>query len=227
MIGQAIAKHMPLPQGAEDTFDAFHALLQRANQTMDLTAVLSDAEALHRHYLDSLTALPLLPEQGSVLDIGTGAGFPGVPLAIARPTLSFTLLDAQQKRVAFLQQAMQALSLPAKAVHARAEDYAREHREVFDIAVSRAVASLPVLLEWALPFVRVGGQCILWKGPGVQAELAEAQRVAPLLGGGDITLHDAPVPGQDWSHVLVVVEKKEPADARFPRKAGMAVKRPL
>lgn len=112
-------------------------------------------------------------------------------------------------------------------MHGRAEDYARGQREGFDIAVSRAVASLPVLLEWMLPFVRVGGQCIIWKGPGAHQELEEARRISPLLGGGAPDIIDAPVPERDWQHVLVVVTKKEPTGSRFPRKAGMALKRPL
>lgn len=225
MIGEDIARYHALPDGAAAKFDAFDALLGAWNARMDLTAVSDDA--LHRHYLDSLTALDLLPEGAQVIDVGSGAGFPGVPLELARPDLSMTLLDASRKRIDFLQHAIDTLPMDATAVHARAEDFPKTHRETFDVAVSRAVASLPVLLEWMLPLVRVGGQCILWKGPGVAAELEDATRVAPLLGGGDIHVQNAPVPGRDWQHVLVIVSKAEATDTRFPRRAGMAQKRPL
>ncbi|MCL1965334.1 MAG: 16S rRNA (guanine(527)-N(7))-methyltransferase RsmG [Firmicutes bacterium] len=227
MIGKGIAAVHSLPEGAAARFDAFHALLTAWNRRMDLTAVTDDTEALHRHYLDSLTALDLLPQGARVVDVGTGAGFPGVPLALARPDIAMTLLDALEKRVRFLTHAAETIGLRAEAVHARAEDYAKERREMFDVAVSRAVASLPVLLEWLLPLVRIGGQCILWKGPGLAAELEGARRVSPLLGGGAVRVADAPVAGRELRHVLVVVSKDAPTPARFPRRAGMAVKRPL
>lgn len=227
MIGAGIAAWHDLPEGAAAQFDAFHALLRQWNARMDLTAITDDEDALYRHYLDSLTALPWLPEGAQIVDIGTGAGFPGVPIKLVRPDASVTLLDALSKRVDFLQHASEAIPFEADVVHARAEDYAKVRREGYDVAVSRAVAPLQVLLEWALPLVRVGGQCIFWKGPGVEAELQAAERVAPLLGGGAIRLVDAPVPGRDWRHALVIVEKAAPTASRFPRRAGMATKRPL
>ena len=227
MIGQGIAAVHPIPVETIRQFDAFHALLTEWNQRIDLTAVVEDRDALYRHYLDSLTAADLLPAGARVVDVGTGAGFPGVPLKLLRPDLQMTLLDALQKRVDFLALAARMVPFEAEVVHARAEDFARGHREAYDVAVSRAVASLPVLLEWMLPLVQVGGRCVLWKGPGAREELSEARRVAPLLGGGMVEVVDAPVPGQDWGHVLVLVEKVEPTPDRFPRKAGMAVKRPL
>lgn len=227
MIGAQIQAMHSLPQGAAAKFDVFHTMLQAANETMDLTAILSDEDALYRHYLDSLTALDLLDTGARVIDVGTGAGFPGVPLLLARPDLSMTLLDALKKRTDFLRQAAAAIPFEATVVHGRAEAYAKDRREQYDVAVSRAVASLPVLLEWLLPFVRVGGECILWKGPGVQAEMEAARRVSALLGGGEIDIKNAPVAGRDWQHVLVIVKKEKPTPDAFPRKPGMAVKRPL
>lgn len=227
MIGSALERYLSLPEGSAERFDAFHALLIAANEHMDLTAVTDDTQAFYRHYLDALTALPWLPEGAKVIDIGTGAGFPGVPLALSRPDLSLTLLDAQKKRVRFLQNAIQTVPFEAISVHGRAEDFAKEARETFDVAVSRAVASLPVLLEWALPLVRVGGHCILWKGPGVEAEISDAGRISPLLGGGAVRMEPVSIPEQPWTRFLVLVDKKKPTPRMFPRKAGMAKKRPL
>jgi 16S rRNA (guanine527-N7)-methyltransferase len=218
---------MALPEGAAEKLNAFDALLRADNQKMDLTAVIDPEEALYAHYLDSLAGAAHLPQGARVIDLGSGAGFPGLPLAIARPDLSFVLLDAQRKRVDFLQRAVSALGIAAEAVHARAEDYARDHREAADAVISRAVARLPVLLEWALPLVRVGGHCLLWKGPGIQEELGDAARVSPLLGGGAPRVLPVLIPGRDWAHVLVLVKKDANTPENYPRKAGMAIKRPL
>lgn len=241
MIGEKIAKAHALPDKAAERFDRFHALLTEWNLRLDLTSAAALRDALHTHYLDSLAALPFLPEGAAVIDIGTGAGFPGVPLLLARPDIRMTLLDALSKRVAFLSRASNEVPFQADCVHARAEDFAKDNREVFDVAVSRAVATLPVLLEWALPLVRVGGRCVFWKGPTVTEEIGGAIKVAPLLGGGNIRVVNADVTAcfpedtldcretdsQTTNHMLVLVDKVEPTDARFPRKAGMAIKRPL
>jgi len=250
VIGDRIARAHSLPERAAERLDRFHRLLTDWNRRIGLTAVIDEEDALFTHYLDSLAALPYLPDGAlTVIDIGAGAGFPGVPLLLARPQFQMTLLDALAKRVAFLSHAAREVPFPAECVHARAEDYAREKREFFDVAVSRAVASLPVLLEWALPLVRVGGLCIFWKGPKVKEELEDSMRVAPLVGGGNVRVVGAFVTDSsgletdqrvdDWTsvgqraaeraagHTLVLVDKVEPTTTRFPRKAGMAVKRPL
>ncbi len=225
-IGAAIAAVHALPDGAAGQFDAFHTLLLDWNARMDLTAV-PEGEMLQKHYLDALTAVDLLPHGARAVDVGTGAGFPGVPLLLARPDLSMVLLDARRKRVDFLSAALMALGLDsgrAEAVHARAEDFARAERTAFDVAVSRAVAALPLLLEWMLPLVRVGGRCVVWKGPGAAEEVEEARRIAPLLGGGEVRAVDAAVPGGGEGHVLVIVEKAGETDARFPRRGAAAKK---
>lgn len=218
---------LSLPEETARRFETFDRLLRQWNEKMDLTAVLEEDEAIDRHYLDSLTGSIFLPENARVIDVGTGAGFPGIPLCLFRPDLEVTLLDAQQKRVSFLQEAIAVLGLRARAVHARCEDFARLEREQYDAAISRAVASTPVLAEWLLPFVKVGGCCVLWKGPAAEAEIQEGGRVAALLGGSGLRVEQAPVPGRDWQHLLVIIEKTEPTPSRFPRKAGMALKRPL
>lgn len=214
-----------------DRLARYHALLTEWNARIDLTAVLEPEEMVDRHYLDSAAplALGLISQGARVIDVGTGAGLPGIPLCILRPDLRVTLLDAQRKRVTFLQAAIEALDLPAQAVHMRAEDAARDEarRETYDVAVSRAVAATPTLLELTLPFVRVGGRAIAWKGPGLQAELEQARRAAHLLGGALEGVLDAPVPGRDWQHVLLVCAKRQKTARQYPRRAGLPGKNPL
>lgn len=225
--------------GIPVTFEAcglickYHELLTQWNEKMDLTNVIDPEEATDRHYADSLlplTCTEFFPLNASLIDVGTGAGFPGLPLAIARPDLKVTLMDAQQKRVNFLQAVIDALELPnVKAVHARAEDGARqaEMREQFDLAVARAVASAPVLLEYLLPFVKTGGKALMWKGPGVRDELPQAAGAARKLGGRLGEAMPMNLPGSDWDHLLIPCEKIEKTLRQFPRKAGTPSKKPL
>ena len=151
-------------QTAMERFEAFHAILDEYNARMDLTAVLDEDERVDRHDLDSAAPLRhgLLTPDAKVIDVGTGAGFPGMPLLILRPDLKMTFLDALQKRISFLEDALGRLGLSATTLHARAEDAARmaAHREMYDVAVSRAVANVSTLSELTLPFVRVGGTAI-------------------------------------------------------------------
>ena len=219
-------------QTAIERFEAFHAILDEYNQRMDLTAVLDEDERIDRHDLDSAAPLAqgLLAPGARVIDVGTGAGFPGMPLLILRPDLRMTFLDALNKRVAFLQDALARLGLQAQTLHARAEDAARlpAHREQYDAAVSRAVAGAAVLQELTLPFVRTGGLSIAWKGPGVQEEMTAARRAAFVLGGTVRGVVPAPVPGrEDWAHCLLITDKTGKTPGVYPRKAGTPGKKPL
>ena len=219
-------------QTAMERFEAFHAILDEYNARMDLTAVLDEDERVDRHDLDSAAPLRhgLLAQDAKVIDVGTGAGFPGMPLLILRPDLKMTFLDALQKRISFLEDALGRLGLSATTLHARAEDAARmaAHREMYDAAVSRAVANVSTLSELTLPFVRVGGTAIAWKGPGVTEELTSGKRAAFLLGGKIRGVLDAPVPGRDdWAHVLLITDKTGKTPAAYPRKAGTPGKKPL
>ena len=221
-----------LDAGQRERFAAFDALLAEANAVLDLTAVQDPVEAVDRHYLDSLTVLrhpDWIPTGARIVDVGAGAGFPGIPLLIARPDIEATLLDAQRKRVDFLRRVIEALGLRARALHLRAEDAARqaEHRERYDVAVARAVAGLPALLELTLPLVRVGGRALAWKGPAVLEELPMASRAALLLGGCLLPPRTAPVPGRDWNHLLITAEKRSKTMRQYPRKAGVPARNPL
>ena len=219
-------------QTAIERFEAFHAILDEYNQKMDLTAVLDEDERIDRHDLDSAAPLAqgLLAPQAKVIDVGTGAGFPGMPLLILRPDLQMTFLDALNKRILFLEDALRRLGLQATTLHARAEDAAKmaDHREMYDAAVSRAVASAAVLQELTLPFVKVGGAAIAWKGPGVQDEMTAAKRAAFVLGGTVRGVYPAPVPRRDdWAHCLLVTDKTGKTPKAYPRKAGTPNKKPL
>jgi len=208
---------------------AYHALLLDWNSRMDLTNVPEEEMAL-RHYADSL--LPLAREEwfpagAGLIDVGTGAGFPGLPLAILRPDLRVTLLDAQRKRCDFLQAAAEKLALDnVRVLHSRAEDAARtELREHFDLAVARAVAPLNVLCEYLLPFVREGGRALCWKGPAVREEQADARRAALLLGAREEPLARLPIPERE--HYVQPYRKIQKTVRQYPRKSGTPSRNPL
>ena len=227
------AAGIPLETQAAGMLARFHSLLADWNTRMDLTAVLDESEMVDRHYVDSLTPLGiqgLIPADTAVIDVGSGAGFPGIPLAIARKDLSVTLLDAQQKRVKFLQEAVCCLGLSnVRVLHGRAEDAGHMPvlREQFGLALARAVAPLPVLLEYLLPFVKPGGRAICWKGPAVHEELPASQLAANLLGGSMEPPILTPIPGRDWAHLLVPCLKAGKTLRQYPRKAGTPGRTPL
>ena len=227
------AASMGLPMTAEQAaqFAAYHGMLASANARMNLTRVPEDPrEAADRNYLDSIAPLAQgFPAAGRAVDVGSGAGFPGIPLSIMLPGVRFTLMDALQKRVAFLQSVIDALRLNAEAVHCRSEDAARrpEYRERFDVAVARAVAPMNVLCELLLPFVRVGGRMLAMKGPGLDDELRDAEYALSILGGAVERVIDLPIPGRDWSHRGAWIVKVSPTPDQYPRRAGLPEKRPL
>ena len=211
---------------------AYLQILREWNARMDLTGDAEDEEWADRHLMDSLTVLKtdLLPAGARLIDVGTGAGFPGLVLALARPDLSVTLLDAQQKRLRFIEVMAETMGRKdIRLLHARAEDAARlpECREVFDIAVARAVAPLNVLCEYLLPFVRVGGEALCWKGPGIQREWEAGKRAAFLLGGRLEDPIACPIAGRDWEHMIQPISKTRPAPKEYPRKPGMPQSHPI
>ena len=208
---------------------AFHSLLIEANARMNLTRVSADpAEAIDRNYLDSHAPLRHLSGAKTCVDVGSGAGFPGVPLAIFLPDTHFVLMDSLLKRVEFLRGVIRELSLNAEAVCLRAEEAGRgDMRETFDAATARAVAPLNVLCELLLPLVRVGGKAVALKGPGAAAEAEAAQNALEALGGRLFAIEEVPIPGRDWAHTLAVLAKTAPTPEKYPRRAGVPEKRPL
>ena len=209
-------------------FRRYYEALTERNRVMNLTAIEGEADTARLHFLDSLSPLLLFPLEGKrVIDVGTGAGFPGLPLKIACPDLSLTLLDSQQKRVEFLRETCDLLELEdVECLHARAEECGKL-RESFDLALSRAVARLNVLCELCLPFVKVGGAFLALKGPAVSEELNEAQRAVSLLGGTVEQVFPYTLPGEETAHNIAVIRKTSSTPAKYPRRFAQIKKAPL
>lgn len=213
-------------------FVQYRALLLEWNEKMNLTAITDPTEVMVKHFVDCLSLLQKthLPQGAKVIDVGTGAGFPGLPIKIARPDVEMTLLDSLQKRIGFLETVVEELGLRGvTCIHSRAEDGGQnpQLREQFDFCLSRAVANLAVLSEYCLPFVKVGGALVALKGPDAKNEATEAKKAIGLLGGGEPKLMEVEVPFSDLHHCLVVIEKETPTPKKYPRKAGTAAKKPL
>lgn len=213
-------------------FTRYDALLVDWNERMNLTAITEPRDVAVKHMVDSLTAYDAALFSGAptVIDVGTGAGFPGIPLKIFDPSIRLTLMDSLAKRLAFLEAVVEDLGLTGvTCVHARAEDAAREqqHRERYDIAVSRAVARLPVLLEYTLPFVKKGGHLIALKGRTAEEEATDAKRALKLLGGRLETIRPVTLPGLSDKRAVLTITKIAPTPKAYPRKAGTPAKKPL
>jgi len=209
-------------------FRQYYELLVERNKVMNLTAISGEDESARLHFLDSVAALTVLPMSGKkIIDVGTGAGFPGLPLKIAEPSISLTLLDSLQKRVGFLQEVCDTLHLSdVECVHARAEECGAR-REQYDFAVSRAVARLQILAELCLPYVKVGGAFLALKGPAVTEELADAENAIVLLGGKLERVFDYSVPGEDLHHNIVVIRKVSATPKKYPRRFALIKSAPL
>ncbi len=214
-----------------DKFEIYREYLVEKNKYMNLTNIVEKDEVYKKHFLDSLSVFLFdgLKEGNSVIDIGTGAGFPAVPMKIMMPSLEITLMDSLKKRVNFLEEVGHNISLDMNYVHGRAEDYGRrkDFREKFDIAVSRAVANFSTLLEYALPFVKVGGFFIALKGRAYKEELESSKRALKELGSEVMDIMDVNIPCTDLSHKLIIVKKHQPIVDKYPRKAGTPQKKPL
>ena len=219
---------LTLPAEAPARFRRYWELLEERNAVMNLTAITGEAETARLHFLDSAAALLPEPLAGRrVIDVGTGAGFPGLPMKLAEPSISLTLLDSLGKRVDFLSQVCAELGLSdVECVHARAEECATR-RETYDCAVSRAVARLNILCELCLPYVRVGGCFLALKGPAAPEELDEAGRAIAALGGTLERVFEYAVPGEALQHKIVVIRKSAPTPKKYPRRFALIKKAPL
>lgn len=217
---------LPLTERQLDTFCAFGAALLEQNRVMNLTAITEPRAVAQLHFLDSIALLRLADFRGKrVIDVGCGAGFPGVPLKIAEPGMELTLLDSLGKRMKWLEATLPALGVEAECLTARAEEAAAQRREQYDIAVSRAVARLDILCELCLPYVRVGGVFLAMKGAAARQEADGAQRAAARLGGKITRI--APYEVADATHYAVFIEKVTNTPAAYPRAFAKIRKSPL
>ena len=230
---QALISGLPqlerkLTEAQLDTLCAFGAALVEKNQVMNLTAITEPEQVARLHFLDCIALLGAANFYGkSVIDVGCGAGFPGVPLKIAEPSIELTLLDSLKKRMDWLEATLPELGVDAQCAAARAEEYALEHREQYDIAVSRAVARLTMLSELCLPLVRVGGHFVAMKSADSDEELSQAARAISTLGGKVTRIWDYTVPGTDAVHRAVVITKVKATPKPYPRRFAKIKQQPL
>lgn len=213
-------------------FSRYYTHLIKVNEVMNLTAITSFRDVVIKHFIDSLSLVKAVDPHkiNTLLDLGTGAGFPGVPLKIAFPHLKVTLADSLQKRLRFLEEVIALCELEdIDTVHGRAEELARQecYREKFDLCVSRAVANLSTLSEYCLPFVRIGGSFIAYKTDRSEEEQKAAEKAIHILGGKKEKTVDFILPACDLGRSLVVIKKKTPTPGRYPRKSGTPAKTPL
>lgn len=226
MITQILSPLRPDLTAAQlQQFETYYAMLADWNTRVNLTAITEPEDVAKKHFLDSLAAAPYLKPNASVADVGTGAGFPGLPLLILRPDLRVTLIDSLQKRLVFLEAVLKELKLSAELVHARAEDAGQnpKYREKFDVALTRAVSALPVLCELTLPLVKVGGVSIAYKGDSVE-ELAASKNALSVL---HATAERVVIPADYGARELVILTKTGTTPKQYPRKAGTPAKSPL
>ena len=218
-----------LDTGSIPALTEFSRRLLEKNQVMNLTAITEPADVARLHLLDCACLLTAADFRGKqVVDVGTGAGFPGMPLRLLEPDFDLTLLDSLGKRIDFLQETVDAMGLQrVRCVHARAEEFARQHREQYDIAASRAVAQLNVLCELALPLVKVGGQFLAMKSVDCGRELEEAAHCIKLLGGRVEEPFDYAIPGAGVTHRVIPIRKAAPTLKGYPRRWAKIQKAPL
>lgn len=222
-------RELGLDEAKAEPLEAFARLVLEKNRVMNLTAITDEADFARLHLLDCAALLTVAGFDGKkAVDVGTGAGFPGVPLRILCPGAALTLLDSTSKRVDFLREACGTLGLDSvEFVAGRAEEFAAQRRESFDVATSRAVAALPVLCELCLPLVRVGGQFLAMKSARSDEELASAAHAIETLGGRVSRVADYTIPRSDVTHRVIVIDKVKPAPAKYPRAFGQIKKKPL
>jgi 16S rRNA (guanine527-N7)-methyltransferase len=213
-------------------FEKYMKLVLEWNEKVNLTAVTDENEFIKKHFIDSILCADFdeLRNANTVIDVGTGAGFPGVPLALVFPDKQFLLIDSLNKRIKILREILKELEISNVSVlHTRAEDLAHnsEYREKFDICVSRAVANLSVLSEYCLPFINIGGFFIAYKGSDFEEELKSAKRAINILGGEIKDIRNKEFESFDLNHNMIILEKKRTTPAKYPRKAGIPTRTPL
>lgn len=226
---RALQFGVELSEEQQNHFYQYMQLLLEWNEKMNLTAIIEPKEVLIKHFIDSISIVPHVKKAENILDIGTGAGFPGIPLKIVLEQISFTLLDSLNKRIHFLQEVTKQLKLERiESIHGRAEEFCgAERREGYDVVVSRAVAKLNVLLEYMLPFVKIGGRCICMKSLDIEEELEKAKKAIEILGGMIEKVEEITLENTDITRKIVIIKKVKETPNKYPRKAGTPSKEPI
>ena len=224
--------NISIDEDQKSKFSKYYSLLLEKNKVMNLTRITDEEEIIIKHFVDSLMIAKVVDMEKveSLIDVGTGAGFPGIPIKIMWPKIKVTLLDSLDKRVGFLQEVIEELDLEgAKAIHGRAEDFGQDdnYREKFDLCASRAVADLSVLSEYCIPFVKEQGEFISYKADGSEEEIHNAKNAIEVLGGCLERIATETIPGTDIKRQFAVIRKIEKTDSKYPRKAGKPSKKPL
>ena len=213
----------------EQFFDYMNLLIEW-NEKMNLTAITDPDEIILKHFIDSITILNEIENNSKIVDVGTGAGFPGIPLSIMNPSLKITLVDSLNKRLIFLQEVVNKLGLKnIEIVHARAEEFGqnKKYRENFDVATSRAVANLSTLSEYLIPLVKVGGKVISMKAAEAQEEINEAKKAIEILGGTIEKVEEFNLPQSDIGRTVITIRKNKQTPSKYPRKPGTPSKEPI
>lgn len=215
-----------------DKFSKYREILVEWNQKMNLTGIEEEKEVYVKHFLDSVAAVKkgYIKDGMSIIDVGTGAGFPGLPLRICLENSKVTLLDSLNKRINFLSEVCTNINIDdIELIHGRAEDFGKDekYREQYDIATARAVAGLPILMEFCVPFIKVGGYFVCLKGPNADTELEESRKAMEVLGLEFVEKIDVELPEIELKHNIVVFKKVNSTPAKYPRKAGKPVKTPI
>lgn len=214
----------------KEQFYKYMNLLIEWNEKINLTAITEPKEIILKHFIDSITINKYIKEDSYVADIGTGAGFPGIPLKIIREDINVVLVDSLNKRIKFLDEVINQLQLSKiKTIHSRAEEFGqnKEYREKFDIVTSRAVANLSTLSEYLIPLTKVGGSCLCMKGPDLKDEIEKGKDAIKILGGTIKNIHQFNLPQSDIGRTVVDIEKLQNTNKKYPRKAGLPSKEPL
>ena len=215
-----------------EKFDKYYEMLIETNKVMNLTSITEYDEVIIKHFIDSLLVVNIfdISKSKKMIDVGTGAGFPGIPIKIMFPHLQITLLDSLNKRINFLQEVSKQVGIDnIEFIHGRAEDFGKleEYREKYDIATARAVAGLPILMEFCVPFVKVGGYFVCLKGPNANLELEESKAAMDVLGVEFIEKINIELPESDLNHNILVFKKVKNTPDKYPRKAGKPAKSPI
>lgn len=209
-------------------FETYFSMLIETNKVLNLTAITEEHDVLIKHFLDSVLAVKNFPENVKIIDVGSGAGFPSIPLKIVRPDLKICMIDSLNKRINFLNEVIKILNLNyINAEHCRAEDFAKKNREMFDVATARAVASLNTLVEYLLPFVKIGGIAIIYKSSKLSEELKEAENAIKILGGKIEKIENIIISEEELERNILIVRKIKHTPEKYPRDKNKPKTQPI